>query len=229
MKALLKLQGAIISQAAEHQPVVGKFNDRARIFVAVGALVTASVAGADVKVHSGPLTSSNCAVVGANAGAAVGYASKSAASYASAESTVVARAASKAMLSISERERLDGLSAQALQARSAWMKSLYNVDQARAGENRAGLTAALETESEARQAYESKRATFTTTVCRLYQGAGGEPRAVDRYLEVAAALPELDSEARVSYQMLQSRDEALQVRSQAYAQEVHRTAWKRKL
>lgn len=262
MKALLRLQGAIIVQAAQHEDVAERFSQRAKQFVACGAIGLAAIASGNVQAQQGPLTPSNCAAVGATVGGTVGYATPKndaarivgaalggiagatagnwlcspkqamrdssydrAAGYGIADgSTGVDRSNPRAALSISERERLDDMSVAAINAKSNWKRALWNVDQARAGGNQTSLSAALESEAEARNAFETKRASFSTIVAKLHQGSGGEPRAVGRYLEISAALLELNTESRVSYQMLQSRDELQQQRSPAYATEVERAA-----
>jgi hypothetical protein len=266
VKALLRLQGAIIVQAAQHEDVADRFCQRAKQFVAFGAIGLAAIASGNAQAQQGPLSPSNCAAVGATVGGTVGYATPKndaarivgaalggiagaaagnwlcspkqamrdssydrAAGYGVADgSTAVDRSNPRAALSISERERLDDLSVAAINAKSNWKRALWNVDQARTSGNQVSVTAALESEAEARNAFETKRATFSTTVARLHQGAGGgEPRAVGRYLEISAALLELNTESRVSYQMLQSRDELQQQRSPAYATEVERAASRR--
>lgn len=141
------------------------------------------------------------------------------------QSVEVAPKAPRVELSISERERLDELSGKAVNAKYEWKKSLFDVDQARQSGYAAGLNTAMEQESKLRGDFQRDRGSFAATVARLNAGADGvPPRAVGRYLEVSAALLELNTESRVSYQMLESRDSALKRRSAAYNQESDRAA-----
>jgi len=181
------------------------------------------------------------AIAGALAGAAAGYAACSPeqrprdSSYSSAERyglpggadqyAGLDRRTPKADLSISERARLDQLSKDALDAKVAWKKSLWEVDQARDRGFAAAVTAAMEGEAQARHRFESQRSAFSTTVARMHAGGDGfEPKAVGRYLEISASLLELSTETRTSYRALQQRDEALMARSPTYMAEVNNTA-----
>lgn len=138
-------------------------------------------------------------------------------------SVEVARQAPKQPLSISERDALDDLSRQALDAKYNWKLSLYKVDQVKNSGYSAGLNTAVENEAAARSAFETKRDVFARTVARLNAGADGTaPRAVGRYLEVSGSLLELSTQSRVSYQMLEERDQMLQQRSTAYKDEANR-------
>lgn len=138
-------------------------------------------------------------------------------------SYAVERQSPRAPLSFSEREHLDGLSKGAIDAKYEWKKSLYMIDQARAQNNQMAFNSARETESQARQSFEQRRAAFATTVAKLNNGAEGiEPRAVGRYIEISAALLELNTESRMSYQMLEARDNEMKSRSQAYVAEANR-------
>lgn len=126
-------------------------------------------------------------------------------------------------LSISEQERLDALSSQALVAKAAWKKALWQVDNARLT-NPGSAAASQVAAADARHAFESHRAVFATAVSKLHQGAGSAPRDVGRYLEVSASLLELDTSATTSYRMLQTRDETLRARSPAYDREADRVS-----
>lgn len=76
MKALSKLQASIVVQAAAHDSVVDKFNERARMFVAAGALIAIALASGGAHAQSNQvLTPSNCAMVGATVGGVAGAAS----------------------------------------------------------------------------------------------------------------------------------------------------------
>ena len=131
--------------------------------------------------------------------------------------------APKMSLSINERDRLDEMSGAAINAKYAWKKSLFDIDQASQRGNAAALNTAREQESISRAEFERTRGAFASTVARLNAGADGNPpRAVGRYLEISASLLELDTGSRVSYQMLEQRDTMLKERSPAYQQEADR-------
>lgn len=146
-------------------------------------------------------------------------------SYGGSGSSMAGPSAGKSPLSFSERDRLDAMSKDALDAKYRWKMSLWNIDQAERGGSQAAREAAREVESEARQAFVAKRESFSMTVARLNRGTDGvAPRAVGRYLEVSAALLELDTNSRVSYQIIANRDEQLKNRSRAYSEEADRAA-----
>ena len=131
----------------------------------------------------------------------------------------------KVALSYSEREHLDGLATGAIDAKYAWKKALWEIDQAQMRGNQAGVIAGMEREAAARVDFNGKRMTLARTVALLHNGAEGmEPRAVGRYLEISSALMELSTEAKVSYQSLLARDNMLQARSQAYAEAANQAA-----
>jgi hypothetical protein len=132
-------------------------------------------------------------------------------------------------LSTTEREWLDALSSDTLDAKASWKSALWKVDQARVHGNSATVNGAIDAELRARMDFEMKRLNFTKTVNRLHNGVSGEARDVIRYMQISGALMELDTESRISYEMLQSRDQALQARSQVYAEEVWRSSMKRRL
>lgn len=134
-------------------------------------------------------------------------------------------ATSKTPLSFTERERLDAMSKEAIDAKYAWKMALWNVAQADTRAGTAAREAAREAEAEARQKFVAKRDAFAATVARLNQGTDSmAPRAVGRYLEVSAALLELDANARTSYQLIAARDDQLKARSKAYSDEADRAA-----
>lgn len=266
MKALSRLQGSIIVQAAADDSVVSKFNARARMFIAAGALLAVAVASGNAHAQSGDvLTPSNCAMVGALVGGTAGQATSDKSvnkiivgalgalgggalgnylcspkaprsldsSYQRAEgyggfvgnAGVVERTAPKMALSISESERLDDMSAQALGAKVEWKRALWQVRGAEEAGNRMARNTAVESESVNRRDFELKRAVFATAVARLNAGSDQmEPRAVGRYLEISASILELDTESKTSYDMLVSKDDFLQARSPAYGQEAQRSA-----
>ena len=139
--------------------------------------------------------------------------------------TGIERQEPKAPLSYSERERLDQMSKEAIDAKWVWKKALWEVDRAGQRNFAPGVQSAKEREAEARQNFEEKRAVFATTVARLNNGfEGSPPRAVGRYIEVSASLLELTTESRVTYQMLEARDRQMQERSPAYHEEANRAA-----
>lgn len=141
------------------------------------------------------------------------------------DSVAVGPQTSKAALSYSEREHLEGLATSAIDAKYAWKKSLWEIDQAQMRGNRAGVIAGMEREAEARTEFNAKRMSFARTVALMHNGAEGmEPRAVGRYLEISSALMELSTEAKVSYQSLLARDNMLQQRSQTYAEAANQAA-----
>lgn len=125
----------------------------------------------------------------------------------------------KSQLSPYEREQLDALALAAIDAKFAWKKALWEIDQAYMAGGRSMMSEGLkEHEGEARAAFDLARREFTNTVVRLNNGAGGtEPRAVGRYLEIAGGLMELNTRTVVSYQSLNARDAQLMASSQAYA------------
>lgn len=178
------------------------------------------------------------AAIGALGGAAVGYwlcdpsparskdsSYNQAANYGSGNGgDVIERQSPKQALSFSERERLDEMSRKAIDAKYAWKASVWDVEQARQ-HNKAGMTSALERESQARADFERSRHSFATTVGRLNTGANGEaPRAVGRYIEVSAALLDLSTDRGVTFQQLESRDRQLQDQSPSYLQEAQRAS-----
>ena len=266
MKALSKLQGRIVVQAAAHDSVVEKFSERARALIAASALAVLAVSSGGAHAQSNEvLKPSTCAMVGATVGAAGGAAAGSQnyarvilgalgglggaavgdwlcskdekakdSSYERAEGyggtrvdakDGVGKSTPKVALSISERERLDEMSGGAIDAKAAWKRALWDIQVARNGGNQAALTTAMESESTARHSFETRRAVFATAVAKLHNGSEGmEPRAVGRYLEVSAALLELDTESKVSYATLAAKDDALMNRSAAYNQETQRAA-----
>lgn len=263
MKALSKLQGAIIVQAAASDTVVSKFNENARMFVAAGVLIALTVSAGQARAQSeGVLTPSNCSMVGAVVGGTVGVAgTKSSAghiiagalgglgggalgrwlcsprglpaqdsSYESAASYgggagAVPPSTPKAALSITERERLDALSEDALGAKVEWKRALWNISKADEAGNWAARATAVEVEAQARQDFEQKRAAFSISVARMHGGSESvQPRAVGRYLEISGSMLELDTKSRTSYALLQSRDVALMDRSPAYRSETERSA-----
>jgi hypothetical protein len=131
--------------------------------------------------------------------------------------TKVSPSTPKQALSITERERLDDMAKSAIDAKWAWKKSLWEVDQAKSSGFGARLNSAMEAESQARQTFDQERGKFSTTVAKLNNGVdGAAPRAVGRYIEISASLLELTTEAKVSYQMLEARDMKMQERSPAY-------------
>lgn len=135
----------------------------------------------------------------------------------------VDRQAPKMSLSITERDRLDEMSGAAINAKYAWKKSLFDIDQASQRGFSAGVNAAREQEAINRAEFERARGAFASAVARLNAGADGNPpRAVGRYLEISASLLELDTNSRVSYQMLEERDTMLKGRSPAYSLEADR-------
>lgn len=140
-------------------------------------------------------------------------------------SVPVDRQAVKAPLSITERERLDALTKEAIDAKYEWKKALWMIDQARQRGFQPAVLTSMETEAAARRDFEVKRGAFATTVARLHNGGEGiEPKAVGRYLEIAAALLELSTESRTSFEMLAARDQALQERSPTYMAEANKLA-----
>lgn len=126
---------------------------------------------------------------------------------------------SKSPLTPYEREQLDALATAAIDAKYAWKRALWDIDQAYGNGGRALMAEGLkERESEARAAFDLARREFTNTVVRMNNGAGNtEPRAVGRYLEIAGGLMELNTRTVVSYQSLNARDAQLMASSQAYA------------
>lgn len=170
-------------------------------------------------------------VLGALAGAAIGNTACSPSqtprdssynnqygSGANAPSYAVGPQSAKDPLSISERDLLDGLQLAAVDAKREWKRSLWQIDQAHNAGNSAGVQAALELEAQARQEFQQRRMEFVSVVEKLNRGAGGmEPKAVNRYLETSAALTQLRTDTKVSYQSLNVRDMQLQQQSQAYA------------
>ncbi|MEJ6002708.1 hypothetical protein [Paucibacter soli] len=270
MKALSRLQNTVLFQAVEIEEVSSKFVARAKTLVAFGVLVAVALASQGAHAQQqGPLTPSNCAMVGTTIGGVLGAASGKTnvqqivrgalgalggaaagnwlcspkparsqdSSYAQAANYgygsnqpggyAVERQSAKAPLSFSERETLDGMSKGALDAKYEWKKALWQVDQAgqRANGNRnnPGLQSALENEAQARRDFEQRRAVFATTVAKLNNGAEGiEARAVGRYVEISGAMLELSTDNRVSFQMLEARDNQLKAQSQAYTAEANR-------
>lgn len=265
MKALSRLQGSIIVQAAADDNVVAKFNERARMFIAAGALIAVAITSGNAHAQSNEvLTPSNCAMVGAVVGGTAAQATSDKgvnkiifgalgalgggalgnylcapkaprsmdSSYQRAEgyggfagaAGNVERTAPKMALSISERERLDAMSFQALGAKVEWKRALWQVSAAEQAGNRMARNTALESESVNRRDFEVKRAVFATAVARFNAGSDQmEPRAVGRYLEISASILELDTESKTSYEMLSAKDKFLQDRSPAYAQEADRS------
>ena len=138
---------------------------------------------------------------------------------------MVDRTAPRMPLSISERERLDEMSSDALGAKVEWKRALWQVRGAEEAGNRMARNTALESESVNRRDFEIKRAVFSSAVARLNAGSHQmEPRAVGRYLEISASMLELNTESRTSYDMLQAKDDFLQARSPAYMHEAQRSA-----
>jgi hypothetical protein len=142
-----------------------------------------------------------------------------AAQYGSEGRGLVARGDSKVPLSISEDDRLDAMSKSAVSAKTAWKRSLYDIQTGGAG------VSAREKEANARRDFENKRANFATTVARLNAGTESTPpKQVGRYLEISSALLELDTESRTNYSTLADRDQSLMNRNQSYSQEVQAAA-----
>ena len=266
MKALSRLQGSIIVQAAADDNVVGKFNERARMFIAAGALIAVAISSKNALAQSNEvLTPSNCAMVGAVVGGTAGQATSDKgfnkiifgalgalgggalgnylcapkatrspdSSYQRAEgyggiaeaSGSIERSAPKMALSISERERLDAMSFQALGAKVEWKRALWQVSAAEQAGNRMARITALESESVNRRDFEEKRTVFATVVSQFNAGSDQmEPRAVGRYLEISASMLELDTQSKTSYEILLAKDKFLQERSPVYAQEAERSA-----
>jgi hypothetical protein len=82
-----------------------------------------------------------------------------------------------------------------------------------AGDER-GWASAAALEASSRQDFEGKRGTFATTVSRMSTGGPQmPPRAVGRYVEVAASMLEVNSNARTNYASLAERDDALMQRA----------------
>lgn len=264
MKALARLQSAVLFQAAETESVAAAMSQRARQFIAFGVLLAASVAA--TSAHADVLTPSNCAIAGSTVGGLVGStAGKSnvqhsvgavlgalsgaaagawlcapserskdssynnAANYGvNASSVQVGRSMPKAPLSITETDALNQMSKDAIDAKYEWKHSLWNIDHAKAQGFSAGVEAGLQAEAVARQAFESKRVAFSTTVAKLNNGVEGTtPKAVGRYIEISASLLELSTESKVSYASLEAKDAAMQQRSPAYHEEADRVARQR--
>lgn len=270
MKALSKIQSTVMFQAAELDDAASKFSQKAKAFVAFGALIAAVLVSQGAQAQQSPLTPSNCAVAGSMVGGAIGAnmgnsnvahiaggvlmalggaavgnwacspntpsrdaSYNNAANYGNGGNQkqgnqsgfAVDRQAVKTPLSINERDFMDNLSKEALDAKYTWKKALWGADQASQKNSGPAMQTALETEAQARQEFEQKRDNFSTTVAKLNNGvAGVEPRAVGRYIEISAALLELSTKSKVSYQMLESRDNAMKQQSQAYTAEVDRTS-----
>jgi outer membrane lipoprotein SlyB len=264
VKALSKLQGSIIVQAAADDSVVAKFNSRARMYVTFGALVLAAIAAQPAHAQNQVLTPSNCAAAGAAIGGAAGAMSSNngnkqmmvgilgalgggaAGAWLCSPKTIsrdqsyemattfgganpnlgmVDKSTPKMALSISEQERLDALSAEALGAKVEWKRALWSIRNAEEANNRLARNTAVESESVARQNFEQKRAAFATVVARYNAGSeNSPPRAVNRYIEISASMLELDTKSRTSYDMLAAKDQSLIERNPAYGQETLRSA-----
>ena len=264
MKALSKLQSSIVVQATADESVASKFNARARMYVAFGALVMGAMSATPALAQNQVLTPGNCAAAGAAIGGVAGTMSSNngnkqiimgiigglaggatgawlcapktishdqsyemATTYGGANPNLgaVDKSTPKMALSLSERDRLDALSADALGAKVEWKRSLWNIRNAEEANNRLARNTAVETESEARQNFEQKRAAFATVVARLNAGSDNSPpRAVNRYIEISASMLELDTQSRTSYDMLASKDQSLIERNPAYGAETLRSA-----
>lgn len=127
-------------------------------------------------------------------------------------------------LSLAESERLDALSVNAINAKVAWKLALKGYQDAnRSGVSEGLKSAALVREAEARQRFDAERGVFAKTVAQLHNGTDGKPpRAVGQYLEVSASLLELSTSAKVSYDMLERKDQELLNRSETYMSEAVR-------
>jgi len=135
----------------------------------------------------------------------------------------VGRSIPKMALSINEQERLDSMSRSALDAKVAWKKSLFDIENAQNSRSRFSLNTAMESESLARQDFEVKRDAFANTVTRMNTGSESyQPRAVGRYMEIAASMLELDTRSNVTYSTLQEKDDLNMSQSPAYFAEAKR-------
>lgn len=191
MRALTKLQGSIVAQAATDDGVSRAMNARAKAFITASIIVASTMtpgvgdAGTQLAPPEVVLT--------------------------------------KTPLSINERSLLDAMSKAALDAKSTWKKSLYDIGVDHG--NQKAQRAAQEAESAARQDLGAKRDAFLHIVETLNTGSPEmAPRAVDRHMEIAGSLMDLNTSARVSYAMLAVKDEQLRAQNPAYAEESRRAA-----
>lgn len=131
----------------------------------------------------------------------------------------VPRQAPKAALSLMERNELDRMAQEAIDAKYAWKKALFDVQTAQNGRGNM-MANALEREQMARGDFDSARNQFASVVAQLNNGAEGQPpKAVGRYIEVSAALLELSTDKRTTFDMINRMDNQLQNESMAYREQ----------
>lgn len=255
MNALARLQASVLTQSAAIDNIAQSLSHNARLFVTAGALAIAALmsSGAYAQNQNKYLTPSNCgavgAIVGATAGASMGQKSdaqriiggaiggllggaagnwvcspseaepKPGASY----NNDAGKTVHKVPLSVSEIDRLDIMAQDAVSSKIRWKTALYNSTYNSSGPS------AREAESQARKDFEESRSRFAIVVARLDAGNDSmAPKQVGRYLEISAALLELNTNGNnnkpVSYQMLAAQDERLQSQNSVYREEIRAAA-----
>lgn len=132
----------------------------------------------------------------------------------------IGRAAPKSALSLNERAELDRMAQEAIDAKYAWKKSLFDLQSAQNGRSGPLPAGLVEREQLARQDFDAARNQFAIVVAKLNNGNDGmPPKAVGRYIEVSAALLELSTDKRTSFDHINRMDNQLQNESMAYREE----------
>ncbi|MCZ8255001.1 MAG: hypothetical protein O9327_04975 [Polaromonas sp.] len=132
----------------------------------------------------------------------------------------VGPSAPKAALGLNERAELDRMAQGAIDAKYAWKKSLFDLQSAQNGRSGPLPAGLVEREQLARQDFDAARNQFSIVVAKLNNGTEGmPPKAVGRYIEVSAALLELSTDKRTSFDLINRMDNQLQNESMAYREE----------
>ena len=126
----------------------------------------------------------------------------------------------KAPLSLGMRTELDRMAQVAIDAKYAWKKALFDTQAAQNGRMGQIPASVIEREQLARSDFDASRSQFSSLVAKLNNGGDGlQPVAVGRYIEVSAALLELSTDKRTTFELINRMDNQLQNESPAYREE----------